>query len=67
MNTHDPAPGANDDLKRDGVAGGGAIVRRLKFPQRWCLFVSPGEEQGLTGSRHLAKLRRSKAGSWKVC
>ena len=59
-NTHDPAPGANDDAS--GVAVSLECARalsQLKFPATLVFVAVAGEEQGLNGSRHLAKLARA--------
>jgi hypothetical protein len=62
MNTHDPAPGANDDAS--GVAVSLECARVLtssgiKFPATIVFVAVAGEEQGLNGSRHLARLAKS--------
>jgi hypothetical protein len=60
FNTHDPAPGANDDAS--GVAVSIECARalsKLKFPSTIVFVAVAGEEQGLNGSRHLAKLAKS--------
>lgn len=59
-NTRDPAPGANDDSS--GVAVSLACARalsRLKLPATLVFVAVAGEEQGLNGSRHLARLAKS--------
>ena len=62
FNTHDAAPGANDDAS--GVAVSLESARALtssgiKFPSSIVFAAVAGEEQGLNGSRHLARLARS--------
>ena len=62
MNSHDPAPGANDDAS--GVAVSLECARVLtqsgiKFPASLVFVAVAGEEQGLNGSAHLAKLAKS--------
>jgi len=62
FNTHDPAPGANDDAS--GVAVSLECARALtssgiKFPATIVFVAVAGEEQGLNGSRHLARLARA--------
>lgn len=55
-NTTDPAPGANDDAS--GVAVSLECARalsKMKFPGTIIFAAVAGEEQGLNGSRHLAK------------
>jgi hypothetical protein len=67
LNTHDPAPGANDDAS--GVAVSLECARVLsgsgtKFPASVVFVAVAGEEQGLNGSRHLARL--AKAEGWQL-
>ncbi len=60
FNTHDPAPGANDDASGVAVSLEAArTLSRLKFPSTIVFVAVAGEEQGLNGSLHLAKLARS--------
>ena len=64
-NTRDPAPGANDDAS--GVAVSLACARvlsRMQFPATLVFVAVAGEEQGLNGSRHLARLARSQG--WEL-
>ena len=61
FNTHDAAPGANDDAS--GVAVSLECARALTasgmhFPATIVFAAVAGEEQGLNGSVHLAKLAR---------
>jgi hypothetical protein len=59
------APGANDDAS--GVAVSLECARalsKLKFPATIVFAAVVGEEQGLYGSRHLAKL--AKAEGWQI-
>jgi hypothetical protein len=59
-NTHDPAPGANDDASGVAVSLESArVLSKLRFPATIVFVAVAGEEQGLNGSRHLAKLARS--------
>jgi hypothetical protein len=59
MNTHDPAPGANDDASGTAVSLEAArVLSQLKFPATLVFVCVAGEEQGLNGSRHLAKLAK---------
>ena len=59
MNTHDPAPGANDDASGVAVSLESArVLSKLKFPATIVFVAVAGEEQGLNGSRHLAKLAK---------
>jgi hypothetical protein len=60
FNTHDPAPGANDDASGTAVSLESArILSKLKFPSTIIFLAVAGEEQGLNGSRHFAKLAKS--------
>ncbi len=65
MNTHDPAPGANDDASGTAVSLECArVLSKLKFPSTIVFVAVAGEEQGLNGSRHLAKLAKSEG--WQL-
>jgi hypothetical protein len=65
MNTHDPAPGANDDSSGTAVSLEAArVLSRLKFPATLVFVCVAGEEQGLNGSRHLAKLAKDQG--WQL-
>jgi hypothetical protein len=65
FNTHDPAPGANDDASGVAVSLESArVLSKLKFPATIVFVAVAGEEQGLNGSRHLAKL--AKAEGWDL-
>ena len=65
MNTHDPAPGANDDSSGTAVSLEAArVLSRLKFPATLVFVCVAGEEQGLNGSRHLAKLAKEQG--WRL-
>jgi len=65
FNTRDPAPGANDDASGVAVSIECArVLSKLKFPATIVFVAVAGEEQGLYGSRHLAKLARSEA--WQL-
>jgi hypothetical protein len=60
MDTRDPAPGANDDASGVAVSLECArVLSKLKFPSTIVFVAADGEEQGLNGSRHLAKLARA--------
>jgi hypothetical protein len=64
-NTHDPAPGANDDASGVAVSLESArVLSQLKLPSTIVFVAVAGEEQGLNGSRHLAKL--AKAEGWDL-
>jgi hypothetical protein len=65
FNTHDGAPGANDDASGVSVSIESArALSKLKFPATIVFLAVAGEEQGLNGSRHLAKLARSEG--WQL-
>ncbi len=65
MNTHDPAPGANDDASGVAVSLECArVLSRLKLPATLVFAAVAGEEQGLNGSAHLAKLAKSEG--WEI-
>jgi hypothetical protein len=65
MDTHNPAPGANDDSSGTAVSLESArILSQHKFPATIVFVCVAGEEQGLNGSRHLAKL--AKAEGWQL-
>ena len=65
FNTHDAAPGANDDASGVAVSIECArVLSKLKFPSTIVFVAVAGEEQGLNGSRHLAKL--AKAEGWQL-
>lgn len=65
MNTHDPAPGANDDSSGTAVSMEAArILSKYKFPATIVFVTVAGEEQGLNGSGHLAKLAKEKG--WQL-
>jgi len=59
FNTHDAAPGANDDASGVAVSLECArVLSQAKFPSTIVFVAVAGEEQGLNGSRHLAQLAR---------
>ena len=65
FDTKSPAPGANDDAS--GVAVSIECARalsKMRFPSTIVFVAVAGEEQGLNGSRHLAKL--AKAEGWEL-
>jgi hypothetical protein len=65
METHAPAPGANDDSSGTAVSLESArVLSQYKFPATLVFVCVAGEEQGLNGSRHLARLAR--AGNWQL-
>ena len=65
FNVKDDAPGANDDGSGTAVSLECArVLSKLKFPATIIFLTVAGEEQGLNGSQHLAKL--AKAESWNL-
>jgi hypothetical protein len=62
---HGTAPGANDDASGVAVSIESArVLSKLKFPASLVFVAVAGEEQGLNGSSHLAKL--AKAEGWQL-
>jgi len=65
FNTRDAAPGANDDASGVAVSIECAnVLSKLKFPATIVFVAVAGEEQGLNGSAHLAKLAKSEG--WQL-
>jgi hypothetical protein len=65
FNSHSPAPGANDDASGVAVSLESArVLSKLKFPSSIVFVAVAGEEQGLNGSAHLAKLAKSEG--WQL-
>jgi hypothetical protein len=65
MNTHDFAPGANDDSSGTAVSMEAArVLSKYKFPATIVFVTVAGEEQGLNGSRHLAE--RARKEGWQL-
>jgi len=65
MDTHDPAPGANDDSSGTAVSLESArILSKYKFPATIVFVCVAGEEQGLNGSKHLAKVAKDEG--WQL-
>ncbi len=65
MNTHDFAPGANDDSSGTAVSMEAArVLSKYKFPATIVFVAVAGEEQGLNGSHHLAQ--RAKKEGWEL-
>jgi hypothetical protein len=65
MNTHGLAPGANDDASGVAVSLECArVLSKLHFPATIVFATVAGEEQGLNGSAHLAKLAKSEG--WEL-
>jgi len=65
MNTHNPAPGANDDSSGTAVSLEAArVLSKFKFPATIVFVSVAGEEQGLFGSQHLAQ--RARKEGWEL-
>jgi Peptidase family M28 len=65
MDDHSAAPGANDDASGVAVSLECArVLSKLKLPATLVFATVAGEEQGLYGSAHLAKLAKSEG--WQV-
>jgi len=65
MDAHSPAPGANDDSSGTAVSLESArILSQYKFPATIIFVCVAGEEQGLNGSHHLAKLAKDEG--WQL-
>ncbi len=65
FNTHDEAPGANDDSSGTAVSMESArVLSKLKFPATLVFVAVAGEEQGLNGSHHLAQLAKQQG--WQL-
>jgi hypothetical protein len=65
MNTHSFAPGANDDSSGTAVSLEAArVLSQYKFPATIVFVAVAGEEQGLNGSRHLAKVAKDEG--WQL-
>lgn len=65
MDDHGFAPGANDDASGVAVSLECArVLSKLKLPATLVFAAVAGEEQGLNGSAHLAKLAKSE--SWQI-
>jgi len=64
-NTTDPAPGANDDGSGTAVSLECArVLSKHRFPATIIFLTVSGEEQGLDGSTHFAKM--AKAEGWQL-
>jgi acetylornithine deacetylase/succinyl-diaminopimelate desuccinylase-like protein len=65
LNITDPAPGANDDGSGTAVSLECArVLSQLKFPATIVFLTVAGEEQGLNGSSHFAKM--AKSAGWDI-
>ncbi len=59
LNTHNDAPGANDDSSGVAVSLEAArVLSKFRFPATLVFVAVAGEEQGLYGSHHLALLAK---------
>ena len=64
-NSTDPAPGANDDGSGTTVSLECArVVSKHKFPATIIFLTVAGEEQGLNGSTHFAKMAKEQG--WQI-
>jgi hypothetical protein len=65
QNSTDPAPGANDDGSGTSVSLECArVVSKHKFPATIIFLTVAGEEQGLNGSTHFAKMAKEQG--WQL-
>ena len=65
FDTKGDAPGANDDASGTAVSLECArVLSKLKFPATIIFLTVAGEEQGLNGSQHFAKMARAQG--WDV-
>jgi hypothetical protein len=65
MDDHGFAPGANDDASGVAVSLECArVLSKMKFPASLVFVAVDGEEQGLVGSAHLAKLAKEQ--NWNL-
>ncbi len=65
LDAHAAAPGANDDGSGVAVVLEAArVLSRYKFPATILFLAVAGEEQGLNGSRHFAKMAKEQ--NWEI-
>lgn len=65
FNVTDPAPGANDDASGTAVSLECArVLSKMKFPATIIFLTVAGEEQGLNGSKHFARMAKQQG--WKL-
>ncbi|MEO5936660.1 MAG: M28 family metallopeptidase, partial [Terriglobales bacterium] len=65
LNITDGAPGANDDASGTAVSLECArVLSKMRFPSTIIFMAVAGEEQGLNGARHFAKM--AKAEGWAI-
>ena len=65
FNVKDDAPGANDDASGAAVSLECArVLSKMRFPATIIFLTVAGEEQGLNGSQHFAKMAKEQG--WKL-
>ncbi|MFB3814825.1 MAG: M20/M25/M40 family metallo-hydrolase [Terriglobales bacterium] len=65
LDPHAPAPGANDDASGTAVVLEAArVLSALRLPATVIFLAVAGEEQGLHGARHFAKMAREQ--NWDI-
>ncbi len=65
LDPHAPAPGANDDGSGTAVSLEAArVLSQYKFPATIIFLTVAGEEQGLNGARHFAKMAKEQG--WQI-
>jgi Peptidase family M28 len=65
LDATNPAPGANDDSSGTAVSLECArVLSQMKFPATIIFLTVAGEEQGLNGSRHFAKMAKEQG--WDI-
>ncbi len=65
LDVNGDAPGANDDASGTAISLECArVLSQLKFPATVIFLTVAGEEQGLNGSRHFAKMAKSEG--WDI-
>lgn len=65
FDTTGPAPGANDDASGTAVSLECArVLSKMKFPATVIFLTVAGEEQGLNGSHHFARM--AKSSGWHI-
>jgi hypothetical protein len=65
LNVTDPAPGGNDDASGTAVSLECArVLSKHRFPATLVFLTVAGEEQGLNGSRHFAKMAKDE--QWQL-
>jgi len=65
LDATNPAPGANDDASGTAVSLECArVLSKMKFPATIIFLTVAGEEQGLNGSRHFARMAKEQ--NWDI-